>query len=172
MLDLVVRKCQRFSCSNSGTTGLPKAVVLTHRNFIPQYALVCEANQLPFEVRRLISLPVVHVAIASAVHTSPMGCTYPTYILPGYDSTSYLRSIATKYKIGNLTVVPPVILLRINSPLIHKYCLQSVRRMLCGAAPLEEGPQPRMQAFLRNGRPFTQLWDITGEPGAITRFRS
>lgn len=44
---------------SSGTTGLPKAVDITHCNLLAQHALVFEAHPRPYRVSELVSFPTL-----------------------------------------------------------------------------------------------------------------
>jgi acyl-CoA synthetase (AMP-forming)/AMP-acid ligase II len=68
---------------SSGTTGLPKAAVITHRNLIAQHTIVHELSPKPFEVSWLYllrsSLIVTDKTAASPAHVSRCnspGCAY------------------------------------------------------------------------------------------------
>lgn len=154
---------------SSGTTGLPKAAQLSHRNFIAQHTLVYEKSRIPEPNRKIVPLPMFHVAMAPVAHTTPLRSGHTSYVLPKFDVEQYLRTIE-KHEITDLGAVPPVIIATINSPLSKKYSLKSVKRMTSGAAPLKEGPQARMQALLPNNTPLTQVWGMTETSCILTRF--
>lgn len=66
-----------------------------------------------------------------------------------------------KYKITDVMMVPPLVILAIMSPLREKYSLKSARYGQCGAAPLDSHPQARFQALLPDGCSFSQIWGAT-----------
>ena len=57
--------------------------------------------------------------------------------------------------------VPPMVITIIMSDKTKKYDLSSVKFATCGAAPLEKGPQARLQALLGKEAVFTQVWGMT-----------
>ena len=91
---------------SSGTTGLPKAAQLSHRNFIAQHQLVYEASRVPKPTRRIIALPMFHVAMAPSAHTTPLRAGDQTFVLPKFDVAQYLSGIE-KFQITDLAAVPP-----------------------------------------------------------------
>lgn len=145
---------------SSGTTGLPKAVMLSHKNFIGEHTLVFEHLKDPWEAVRIFPLPLFHAATAPSAYCTPLRAGEAAYILPQFDLETYLRCVE-RYKVTNLSLVPPVAIAIIMSPLRHKYSLKSVRKGQCGAAPLDPHPQSRLQELLAPGSSFTQVWGMT-----------
>jgi acyl-CoA synthetase (AMP-forming)/AMP-acid ligase II len=67
-----------------------------------------------------------------------------------------------KYKITDLTVVPPMVVAIVLSPKPDKVQnLRFVKAALAGAAPLDAAMQARFQALLSPDSPFTQIWAMT-----------
>ncbi|KAK6438480.1 hypothetical protein LTR95_005316 [Oleoguttula sp. CCFEE 5521] len=143
----------------SGTTGLPKAAMLSHYNLIAQHTLVYEAPRRPYKAVRVLALPMFHAAMAPVAHTTPLRMGERGYVLRRFDLEHWMWTIQT-YKITDVGVVPPIAIMAINSPLKEKYSLKSAKLGQCGAAPLDKHPQARFQDMLGN-KPMTQVWGMS-----------
>lgn len=154
---------------SSGTTGLPKAAMLSHRNFIAQHTLMYEAPRRPYKAVRLVALPMFHAASAPVAHTTPLRAGDKCYVLARFDLEKWFWA-HEKYQVTDVAMVPPVTLLAINSPLKEKYSLKAAKAAQVGAAPLDKHPQARMQELL-GGKPMTQVWGMTETSCVATRFQ-
>ncbi|RAK75884.1 acyl--CoA ligase [Aspergillus fijiensis CBS 313.89] len=147
---------------SSGTTGLPKAVDITHYNLVAQHTLVFEAHPRPYRMTSLIALPVFHAAIAPLVHIGALRSGYTMYIMRRFELGSYLRFVK-QYAVTDLIVVPPILtaILASDSP-GRETGLKKVRNVVCGAAPLDKDTQSRVEReLLPEGVPLTQGWGMT-----------
>ncbi|RVX69135.1 hypothetical protein B0A52_06849 [Exophiala mesophila] len=132
-----------FLCYSSGTSGLPKGVMISHRNVIANtvqislYDAIYRQKQGPdYHDVALGLLPQSHIyGLIVICHAS----TYrgdQVIVLPKFDLQHYLTSIQ-KYKINTLYIVPPIIIAMVKNPqLLKKFDLSSVRQIFTGAAPL------------------------------------
>ena len=145
---------------SSGTTGLPKAAMLSHYNLVAQHQGVFEDVPRPWDVRRILCLPMFHAACVPVAHTTPFRSGHVSYVMRRFDLEPFLKYIE-QYQLTDLLMVPPLVLAVIMSPLRNKYSMKSVRNAACGAAPLEKGPQSRFQALLSPDATFTQVWGMT-----------
>ena len=141
----------------SGTTGLPKAAMLSHYNLIAQHWVINEYKPKPYEEKRLMAMPMFHVAVAPCTHFSPLNNGIPTYVMRRFELEPWLQNIE-KYEITDLASVPPIIISVIMSDARKKYSMKTVKFASCGAAPLEKAPQARFQELLDPEAPFTQVW--------------
>ena len=133
-----------FLCYSSGTSGLPKGVMISHRNVIAN-TLQISAYDIPgrdslggsdYHDVALGLLPQSHIyGLIVICHTS----TYRgdrVIILPKFDIQNYLTAIQ-KYKISTLYIVPPIIIAMVKNPqVLSKFDLSSVKQIFTGAAPL------------------------------------
>jgi 4-coumarate--CoA ligase len=156
----------------SGTSGLPKAATTSHLNLIAQHELVYEKGEHgSYDHICLFALPMFHAAIAPRVHTSTfkMRDGEKVYIMRRFDLEKFIEGI-DKFKVTDLTVVPPMAVALIMSPLSKNYSMKSVKAGAVGAAPLRPEPQARLKALLGDDAPMTQVWGMTETTCVCTRF--
>ena len=156
---------------SSGTTGLPKALDMTHQNFIAQHTLVQEHKRRPFPIRRIVSNPVFHVSQVPRVRVSPLRGGYKSYVMRRFELVTWMRYIK-RYQITEINMVPMMVVTILNSgnPLVNTDTFASVRSMSSGAGPLDSALQARFQKLLRPDAPFNQAWGMSETTCICTMF--
>ncbi|KAE8353424.1 hypothetical protein BDV28DRAFT_164950 [Aspergillus coremiiformis] len=146
---------------SSGTSGLPKATRITHRNLIAQHELVFELQPRPYQIRRIMPLPMFHAAAAPCTHFSPLKGRHVIYVMRRFDLAAFLENVE-KFHITDLLVVPPMVLAIVMSPQAqaHAY-LKGVRLAMVGAAPLSKDIQERLRAMLAKDATCNQVFGMT-----------
>ncbi|KAF2880007.1 hypothetical protein ILUMI_26167 [Ignelater luminosus] len=147
---------------SSGTTGLPKGVMLTHKNI--HYLLSNMAD--PRYVKQYEPgsntvtgiLPFFHFYGFAAVFTG-LTVGRKTVVMQSFDPEVYL-SIIQNYKVKTLPIVPPLANFLAKSPLVDNYDLSSLETILCGAAPLSKRTQDILIKRLKPDR-FLQGYGLT-----------
>ncbi|BFZ59441.1 hypothetical protein YB2330_000450 [Saitoella coloradoensis] len=125
---------------SSGTTGLPKGVMVSHYNVISN---VCQHEKYeqstpgwePKNDVVLGLLPFYHIyGLIALVHLSPHQRS-TCVIMAKFDFKTFL-DLVTKYRIAKLPLVPPIVILLAKHDLVLQYDLSHVDSIGCGAAPL------------------------------------
>ncbi|KAE8356137.1 hypothetical protein BDV28DRAFT_127717 [Aspergillus coremiiformis] len=136
-----------FLCYSSGTSGLPKGVMISHKNVIANVLQIVAFEKShrdtltapggrPYTEITLGLLPQSHIyALVVMCHLGPYRGDQ-VIVLPKFELESYLTAIQT-FKIVCLFVVPPIIITMLrNHDICSKYDLSSVKSLYTGAAPL------------------------------------
>lgn len=122
---------------SSGTTGMPKGVMLSH--FTEVANCIQSDTDVVFRGRegvvQLGLLPFYHIyaLIVSFLSTFYKGQT--TVVVPGFDPRVFLESIP-KYKVNLTFLVPPILLFLNKHPMVAKADLSSLNQVMSAAAPL------------------------------------
>jgi acyl-CoA synthetase (AMP-forming)/AMP-acid ligase II len=137
---------------SSGTSGRPKAVMLTHRNLVAITRQVEGAGLSSFDenARALAVLPFFHIYGMVALMSFPLYRGACCVTLPRFELENFLQ-VAQDQRATHLYLVPPIVLALAKHPLVDRYDLSSVRRINSGAAPLDAGVQLAVAARLRTG---------------------
>ncbi|OBT69247.1 hypothetical protein VE03_01891 [Pseudogymnoascus sp. 23342-1-I1] len=154
--------------SSSGTSGLPKAVVIPHAYLINQCQLQTE-RKVPYEVSRLSCLPPFPAYAAPSQHGMPLKTGSPCYIMPRYDGNGAIDAIE-KYQITEVLFVPPMIL---SLPLLPKCtgsALASLRQIFCGGAAIGYHIQEQLYAILHPDARINQIYGMS-ECGWVCGFQ-
>jgi acyl-CoA synthetase (AMP-forming)/AMP-acid ligase II len=150
---------------SSGTTGLPKGVMLTHRNLV---ANLCQGDQFLVEddqERVIAVLPLYHIYGLTVLMCGAIwkGATLVT--MPRFDLEEFLR-LLQDHRITRAFLVPPIVLGLAKHPLVDKYDLSSLNTVVSGAAPLDAGLEAACAE--RTGALVTQGWGLTETSPVVT----
>jgi 4-coumarate--CoA ligase len=151
---------------SSGTTGLPKGVMISHQNIIAnvEQSIYMRDLEQPYtpksrpQERWLGFLPLYHAygqlwSIVAAARTSS-----PCYFMRSFNYVKFLENIQ-KHSITHIQTAPPVLVMLAKRPETEKYDLSSLQNILCGAAPLSKELQNEVST--KCDLKVVQTWGMT-----------
>lgn len=133
---------------SSGTTGLSKGVVLTHRTIVSNICQILQAHPLPDEVTALAFLPMFHIYGFVVVTLCGLARGHRLVTVPRFEPESFLQALS-RYRVSRLALVPPVLQFLASHPMVDRYDLSALEGIACGAAPLGEALQRQAAARLK-----------------------
>src|SRR5436309_11455181 len=146
---------------SSGTTGLPKGVMLTHHNLV---ANLCQCEGMRNwecfrEPDTVISvLPFFHIYGLVVIMKLGLANGSTIVSMPRFDMLEFLGAVQ-KYRVTILPLVPPIVLGMVKHPAVAQFDLSTVRMVFSGAAPLGEAIARELSQKL--GCPVVQGYGMT-----------
>jgi acyl-CoA synthetase (AMP-forming)/AMP-acid ligase II len=149
---------------SSGTTGLPKGVMLTHHNLVSN---LCQMEGLCYfyETDTLICvLPLFHIYGLVVVLNMGLYTGATIVTMPRFELESFLKAVQD-YEVSLAHVVPPIVLSLSKNPIVDNYKLSKLKTLFSGAAPLGEeltrACMERLGCNVRQGYGMTETSPVT-----------
>jgi acyl-CoA synthetase (AMP-forming)/AMP-acid ligase II len=149
---------------SSGTTGLPKGVMLTHRNLVANLAQIDFIDSTTPGSHLIGVLPFFHIYGMVVVLCGVLrkgGCVVT---MPQFDLEQYLR-LTSAYGCRRAYLVPPIALALAKHPLVDQFDLSQLKFVTSGAAPmgreLEESCSSRIGCIVKQGYGMTEASPVT-----------
>jgi long-chain acyl-CoA synthetase len=120
----------------SGTTGLPKGVVLTQYNLLIDAKAIAEWHGMTPDQRMMCVLPIHHVNGTVVTLMTPMYYGGSVVLNQKFHSHKFFER-ATKERVHVVSVVPTLLQFLLHeNPDLSTYDLSHFRHIICGAGPL------------------------------------
>ena len=157
---------------SSGTTGLPKGVMLTHRNLVANIKQM-EGLDYFIESDTLICvLPLFHIYGLVVVLNMGLYTGATIVTMPRFDLPAFLQAVQD-YQVTLAHLVPPIVLSLSKNPIVDEYQLPKLRTIFSGAAPLGEdltrACMERLGCQVRQGYGMTETSPVTHSSPAPPR---
>ncbi|GAA5029620.1 AMP-binding protein [Microbacterium fluvii] len=149
---------------SSGTTGIPKGVMLSHRNLVANVQQ-CRVNiDLRSSDRVLAVLPFFHIYGMTVLLNLALRQRASLVTMPKFDLVEFLTNIQT-FQCTYLYIAPPIAVALAKHPIVDQFDISSVHTVFSGAAPLDgetaEAAGARIHARMMQGYGMSELSPVS-----------
>ena len=120
---------------SSGTTGLAKGVMLTHRNLVSNIEQTLAAVKAVEDDAFVAVLPFFHIYGMQVLMNFGLRAGATIVTMPRFDLEQFL-SLHQEHQLTRAFVAPPMVVALAKHPVVDNYDLSALRWILSGAAPL------------------------------------
>ncbi len=149
---------------SSGTTGLPKGVMLTHHNLVANMRQMEGLQYFTEDDTLICVLPLFHIYGLVVVMNMGLykGATIVT--MPRFELEPFLQALQD-YEVTLVHIVPPIVVALTKHPVVANYKLPKLKTIFSGAAPLDESLTraciERLGCDIRQGYGMTETSPVT-----------
>ncbi|XP_057479718.1 4-coumarate--CoA ligase 2-like [Actinidia eriantha] len=140
---------------SSGTTGLPKGVMLTHKGLVTSVAQQVDGDNPNLYIHSddvmICVLPLFHIYSLNSVLLCGLRVGAAILLVQKFEIGSFL-GMMERYKVTIGPFVPPIVLAIAKSPVVDNYNLSAVRTVMSGAAPLGRELEEAARAKFPNAK--------------------
>ncbi|MEZ4522291.1 MAG: AMP-binding protein [Thermomicrobiales bacterium] len=125
---------------SSGTTGLPKGVMLTHHNLVSNLCQLAGVNDVDLitDTDTILGvLPFFHIYGMLVIMNYGLHAGASIVTMPRFDLEGFL-SLIQDHRVTRVNVVPPIVVALGKHPMVDDFDLSSLLSVFSGAAPLGE----------------------------------
>ena len=120
---------------SSGTTGMNKGVMLSHRNLIANIAQVLGPADIREDERFIAVLPFFHIYGMQVLMNTGLRAGATIITMPRFDLEAFLQ-LHADHRITRSFVVPPIVVALAKHPMVDSFDLSALEQVFSGAAPL------------------------------------
>jgi acyl-CoA synthetase (AMP-forming)/AMP-acid ligase II len=162
---------------SSGTTGLPKGVMLSHRNLVVNVDQALAVIRIVPDETMVAFLPFFHIYGMNVLMNAHLMAGARLVCMPRFDLAAFLGFVQD-HKVRMVMAVPPVANALAKHPLVDQYDISSLKVLVSAAAPLgaelSNACGARIGALTMQGYGMTELSPIShfsneerAKPGAV-----
>jgi acyl-CoA synthetase (AMP-forming)/AMP-acid ligase II len=150
---------------SSGTSGVPKGVMLTHRNLVANLCQIVDVTSVVKPGDHVLGvLPFFHIYGMVVIMGGALRQGACIVTLPRFELEPVLK-IMQDHRVSFANIVPPIVLAFAKHPAVANYDLSNLRYLFSGAAPLgaelAEACEQRLGIRVRQGYGLTETSPVS-----------